>query len=48
MRSIWNKGLATTNFFTKPFEQAFQRLPEDIYAAYGLEVESQLKIALKL
>lgn len=45
-RSIWNKGLATTNFFTKPFEQAFQRLPEDIYAAYALEVEQQLKVKL--
>jgi len=48
MRSIWNKGLETTNFFTKPFEAAFQRLPDDIYAAYGLEVEKQIKIALKL
>lgn len=48
MRSIWNKGLATTNFFTKPFEAAFLRLPDDIYAAYGLEVEKQIKIALKL
>jgi hypothetical protein len=48
MRSIWHKGLETTNFFTKPFEQAFQRLPEDIYAAYGLEVEEQIKVALKL
>lgn len=43
-RSIWHKGLATTNFFTKPFEQAFQRLPDDIYAAYALEVEEQLKV----
>lgn len=46
-RSIWNKGLATTNFFTKPFEQAFQRLPEDIYMAYALEVEEQLKVKFK-
>jgi len=48
MRSIWNKGIATTNFFTKPYEQAFQRLPEDIYMAYSLEVDEKLKIALKL
>jgi len=46
-RSIWNKGLATTNFFTKPFEQAFQRLPEDIYEAYSLQVEEQLKVRFK-
>ena len=48
MRSIWHKGIETTNFFTKPFEAAFKRLPDDIYAAYGLEVEEQIKIALKL
>ena len=47
MRSIWNKGLETTNFFTKPFEQAFKRVPDDIYAAYALEVEEQLKVRLK-
>lgn len=47
-RSIFQTGLETTNFFTKPFEQAFQRLPEDVYQAYGLEVEEQIKIALKL
>ena len=47
MRSIWNKGLETTNFFSKPFEQAFQRIPDDVYEAYALEVEKQLKIKLK-
>lgn len=46
--SIFHTGLATTNFFTKPFEAAFLRLPDDIYATYGLEVEKQIKIALKL
>lgn len=48
MRSIWNKGLETTYFFTKPFEQAFQRLPEDVFMAYSLEVDEKIKIALKL
>lgn len=47
IRSIWNKGLATTNFFTKPFEQAFKRLPDDIYATYALRVVEQLKVILK-
>jgi hypothetical protein len=47
VRSIWHKGLETTNFFTKPFEQAFKRVPDDIYAAYALEVEEQLKVRLK-
>ncbi len=48
IKSIWHKGIETTNFFTKPFEAAFQRLPDAIYEAYGLEVEEQIKIALKL
>ncbi len=48
IRSVYNTGIETTNFFTKPFEQAFQRLPDDIYEAYGLEVEEQIKIALNL
>ena len=47
IRSIWNKGLATTNFFTKPFEDAFKRVPDEIYAAYGLEVEEKLIKLLK-
>jgi len=47
IRSIWNTGLRTTNFFTKPFEQAFKRLPDDIYAAFALRVVEQLKVILK-
>lgn len=47
VRSIWNKGLETTNFFTKPFEKAFQRVPDDVYQAYGLMVENELKLRFK-
>lgn len=47
IRSIWHKGLETTNFFTKPFENAFKRLPDDIYLAYSLQVENELKIRFK-
>lgn len=42
MRSIWNKGIETTNFFTKPFEDNFKKLPDEIVEAYGLEVEEFL------
>jgi hypothetical protein len=45
--SIWNKGIETTNFFTKPFEEAFKRLPDDLVEAYALEVEDLLKYTLK-
>ena len=41
--SIWNKGIKTTNFFTKPFEAAFKRLPDDLVQAFGLEVDKLFK-----
>ena len=43
-RSIYNKGIKPSFFFTKPFEKAFERLPDDIIEAYGLDVESLIKI----
>jgi hypothetical protein len=46
-RSIWNKGLETTNFFTRPFELAFKKLPDDIIEAFALDVEDLLKFSLK-
>ena len=46
-RSIWWRGLETTNFFTKPFERAFKRLPEEVIEAYGLDVDRFLESALK-
>ena len=45
--SIWNKGLQTTNFFERPFELAFKKLPDEVVEAYGLEVEDLLKYTLK-
>lgn len=46
-RSIWNKGLETTNFISKPFEANFKRLPNDVIEAYGLDLEKTLKFILK-
>lgn len=46
-KSIYNKGMKPTNFFTAPFEKAFKRLPDDIVEAYGLDVETFLKFTLK-
>ena len=37
-RSIWFKGIETTNFFSKPLEDAFKRLPDALVEAFGLEV----------
>ncbi len=42
-RAIWNKGLETTNFISRPFELAFKRLPQEVVEAYSLDLDSTLK-----
>lgn len=46
-RAIYNKGIRPTKFFSRPFDLAFNRLPDDIIEAYGLDVETFLKFTLK-
>jgi len=46
-RSIWNKGIKASLFFTKPFEKAFRDLPKDLTKAYGLDVEEFLEFTQK-
>lgn len=36
-RSIYNKGIAPSLFFTTPFNKAFKNLPDDLVKAYGLD-----------
>ena len=36
-RSVYEKGIKPTLFFTKPFEAAFKNLPEDLVEVFGLE-----------
>jgi len=38
-RSIFTKGIKPSLFFTKPFEKAFSKLPDEMVEAYGLEAE---------
>jgi hypothetical protein len=38
-RSIWNKGIKPTEFFSKPFEAAYKNLPSKLVETYGLEAE---------
>jgi hypothetical protein len=38
-RSIYNKGIPATKFFTTPFGIAFKRLPPDIVSAFQLTEE---------
>lgn len=45
-RAVYNRGLRETKFFTKPFEDGFARLPDDVLEAYGLDLEQFLKYSL--
>jgi hypothetical protein len=46
-RSVFLNGIKPSKFFTKPIEQGFQRLPDDVVQAYGLDVEYFLKTKFK-
>lgn len=46
-RSIYQKGLKPTKFFSKPFESAFKRLPDNLVKAYGLQLDKFLANTLK-
>jgi hypothetical protein len=44
-RSIFRKGIKPSNFFTKSFEQAFDKLPKELVDAYKLDLEEFLTSA---
>lgn len=39
-RSIYNNGIKPSLFFTKPFENAFKKLPNDLINQFGLDVDN--------
>jgi len=41
-RSIYNKGIKPSLFFTKPFEQGFKKLPDELINSFGLDVDDFL------
>ena len=41
-RSIFNKGIKASMFFTKPFNSAFEKLPNELIDKYGLDMENLL------
>ena len=45
--SIYTKGIKPSLFFTKPFEKAFERMPDELIEVYGLDVEQFLQYTLK-
>jgi hypothetical protein len=45
-RNIYFRGIKPSLFFTKPFEKAFERLPDELVEAYGLDVEQFLQYTI--
>jgi len=41
--SVFHTGLETTKFFSKPFENEFKKLPDEVVQAFALELEDLLK-----
>jgi len=46
-RSIFEKGIKPSLFFTKPFEKAFKKLPDEMIEAYGLEAQETFDTIMK-
>tara|TARA_R100000655_G_scaffold100889_2_gene145590 strand:- start:276 stop:812 length:537 start_codon:yes stop_codon:yes gene_type:complete len=44
---IYAQGIAPSLFFTKPFEKAFKKLPDEVIEKFGLEVDDFIQHALK-
>lgn len=42
-KRIFAQGIKPSLFFTKPFEQAFKKLPDDLIEKFGLEAEKLFK-----
>ena len=45
--SIFHTGLETTSFYSRPFDLAFKKLPDDVVEAYGLELDKFLEASIK-
>ena len=46
-RSIFQHGIKPSLFFTKPFEAAFKRLPEELVVKYGLDAITLFNLTVK-
>lgn len=42
-KSIYEKGIKASMFFTKPFEKAFENLPQEVVEAFGLDIQDFLE-----
>lgn len=46
VKSIGRKGIAPSNFYTRPFNLGFQKLPNEVAEAYALDVEEFLDFTI--
>ena len=46
-RSIYLKGIEPTNFYSRPFELGFKRLPDELIEKYALEIDNFFDFANK-
>ena len=46
-KSVFEKGIKPSFFFTRPFKKYFRRLPEQLTEKYALDVENFLEFTLK-
>jgi hypothetical protein len=46
VKSIGKKGIEPSNFYTRPFNLGFQKLPDEIAEAYALDVEEFLDFTI--
>ena len=42
-KSVFEKGIKASFFFTKPFEKAFKNLPKELVESFALDVEQLIK-----
>jgi hypothetical protein len=42
-KSIYEKGIKPSLFFTKPFEKAFDNLPPELIEKFGLDIDDLLE-----
>lgn len=46
-KTIYEKGIRPSLFFTKPFERAFKRIDQELIEAFALDVENLLQYTIK-
>ena len=46
-RGIFKNGIAPSLFLTKPFRTAMDKLPTEVYEAYGIDIEAWMSATVK-